>query len=50
LRPDDIGNAVSDEIDLKKSMHHKATANKKQRHRQRTQTKKPKKRQNNDLT
>ena len=35
--------AVSDEIDLKKSMHHKATANKKQRHRQRTQTKKTKK-------
>ena len=42
--------SVSDEIDLKKSMHHKATANKKQRHRQRTQTQKPKKKQNNDLT
>jgi hypothetical protein len=34
---------VSDEIDLKKSMHHKATANKKQRHRQRTQPQKNKK-------
>jgi hypothetical protein len=40
---DEKGDPVSDEIDLQKSTHHKATANKKQRHRQRTQTKKTKK-------